>query len=158
MRKRLVAETEEQQRGGEIDCIAGATVTYTSEEPGHPIEAIFSGVRGPSGTRWRSARQNVTEQIVLEFDQPHRLSRVEYEVEECQRERTQKVILEASEDGGQTYRQLLVQDYTFSPGGATFQREQVRVDVPQATHFRLTLVPNQNGSGPASLSSLRLFE
>jgi hypothetical protein len=80
-----------------------------------------------------------------------------YEVEEAMRERTQEVRVEVSEDGGRTYRQILVQEYTFSPRGATYQREDQRFNLPQASRLRLTIVPNKNGSGTATLTVLRLF-
>jgi hypothetical protein len=80
-----------------------------------------------------------------------------YEVEETMRERTQEVRVEASDDGGRTYRQILIQEYNFSPRGATFQREDQRVDLRQVTHLRLAVVPNKSGSGPATLTTLRLF-
>jgi hypothetical protein len=73
------------------------------------------------------------------------------------RERTQEERVEVSEDGGQSYRQILVQEYNFSPGGATYQREEQRVNLRQVTHLRLTIVPNKNGSGTATLTTLRLF-
>ena len=79
------------------------------------------------------------------------------EVEETTRERTQEVRVEASEDGGQSYRQILVQEYNFSPGGATYQREEQRFNLRQVTHLRLTIVPNKIGSGTATLTALRLF-
>ena len=94
---------------------------------------------------------------MVEFDEPRAISRLVYEVEETMRERTQEVRVEASDDGGRTYRQILVQEYNFSPGGATFQREDQRLDVRQVTHIRLTIVPNKSGSGPATLTALRLF-
>jgi hypothetical protein len=84
------------------------------------------------------------------------LSRLLYEVEEAMRERTQEVRVEVSEDGGRTNRQILVQEYTFSPGGATYQREQ-RFNLRQVSRLRLTIVPNKNGSGTATLTALRLF-
>jgi hypothetical protein len=99
----------------------------------------------------------VIEQIVVEFDQPQTISRLVYEVEEAVRERTQEMRVEVSEDGGRTYRQVLVQEYTFSPGGASYQREEQRLNLHQVSHLRLTIVPNKNGSGTATLTSLRLF-
>jgi hypothetical protein len=51
----------------------------------------------------------------------------------------------------------LVQEYTFSPQGATYQREEQRLDLHQVSHLRLTIVPNKNGSGTATLTSFRLF-
>ena len=65
--------------------------------------------------------------------------------------------MEVSEDGGRTYRQILVHEYTFSPGEATFQREEQRLNLHQISHLRLTIVPNKSGSGTAALTSLRLF-
>ena len=65
--------------------------------------------------------------------------------------------MEVSEDGGRTYREILVQEYTFSPGGATYQREEQRLNLLQASHLRFTIVPNKNGSGTATLTALRLF-
>ena len=73
------------------------------------------------------------------------------------RERTQEVRVEASDDGGRTYRQILVQEYNFSPRAATFQREEQRFNLHRVTHLRLTIVPNKNGSCAASLTALRLF-
>jgi hypothetical protein len=94
---------------------------------------------------------------VVEFDQPQTMSGLVYEVEETTRQRTQEVRVEASDDGGRAYRQILVQEYNFSPRGATFQREEQRFDLRRVTHLRLTIVPNKSGSGAASLTTLRLF-
>jgi hypothetical protein len=85
---------------------------------------------GPGATRWISARPDTTEHIVIEFDRPQTISRLVYEVEETMRERTQEVRVEVSEDGGQSYRQILVQEYNFSPGGATYQREGTALQSP----------------------------
>ena len=50
-----------------------------------------------------------------------------------------------------------VQEYNFSPRGTVYRREEQRVDVEKVTHLRLTITPNKNGSGTASLTALRLF-
>jgi hypothetical protein len=156
LRKRLIADSHAHRvnDSGHIDLAACATVAYSSEDPGHPIENLLDGQRG---TRWMSARQNSTEQIVIEFDTPQSISRIVYEVEEPHVERTQEVRLEVSYDAGHTYRQLRVQEYSFSPRGATFQHEDMRLNVERVTHLRLTVVPNKNGSGAATLTTLRLY-
>ena len=141
----------------EVDIASCAAIAYSSENPAHPVEHLLDGVSGPGATRWMSARPDVIEQIVVEFDHPQTISRLVYEVEEAIRERTQEVRVEVSEDGGRTYRQLLVQEYTFSPRGATYQREEQRLNLHQVSHLRLTIVPNKNGSGTATLTALRLF-
>jgi hypothetical protein len=141
----------------EVDIASCARIAYSSEDPAHPVEHLLDGRSGPGATRWTSARPDVIEQIVVEFDRPQTISRLVYEVEEAVRERTQEVRVEVSEDGGGTYRQILVQEYTFSPGGATYQREDQRLGLRRVSHLRLTIVPNKNGSGTATLTSLRLF-
>jgi hypothetical protein len=159
LRKRLITEQApmREARPGEIDITHRATLAYSSEEPDNPIEHLIDGHCGPGGTRWRSARANETERIVLEFDHPEHIACVVYEVEERAQERTQEVRIEVSSDNGRTLHQVLVQEYTFSPQGATFQHEELRFNLPPITHLSLTIVPNKNGSGVASLTSLRLF-
>ena len=119
------------QAAGEIDIAGCATIAYSSENPAHPVEHLLDGRSGPGATRWISARPDTIEHIVVEFDQPQTISRLVYEVEEAERERTQEVRVEVSEDEGQTYRQILVQEYTFSPRGATYQREEQHFNLVQ---------------------------
>ncbi|MBV8739966.1 MAG: discoidin domain-containing protein [Alphaproteobacteria bacterium] len=151
------AATADTRAAGEIDIIGCATIAYSSEDPAHPVEHMFDGCTGAGATRWMSARPDAVEHIVLKFDQPQVISRLVYEVEETNRERTQEVRVEISEDRGRSYRQILVQEYNFSPSGATYQREEQRFNLLRVSHFCLTIVPNKNGSGTATLTSLRLF-
>jgi len=159
LRKRLLEADAATSAGAadEIDIAGCATIAYSSENPADPVEHLLDGRSGPGAGRWMSARPDTTEHIVVEFDRPQAISRLVYEVEESMRERTQEVRVEVSEDGGRTYRQILVQEYTFSPGGATYQREDQRFNLHQISHLRLTIVPNKNGSGTATLTALRLF-
>ena len=157
LRKRpLEADAAASARAaGEIDIAGCATIAYSSENPAHPVDHMLDGRCGPGATRWISARPDTVEHIVVEFDRPQAISRLVYEVEETMRERTQEVRVEVSKDGGRSYRQILVQEYNFSPGGATYQREEQRFNLRQVTHLRLTIVPNKSGS--ATLTALRLF-
>ena len=159
MRKRLMSEqvSKHADRPGEIDVASLATFHYSSEDPDHPLEHLIDGRVGRGGTRWASARPNMTERIELEFEPAQQISRLVYEVEEHRVERTQEVRIEVSTDHGRTYRQVLAQDYTFSPAGATFQHEEVHLEVSPITHLNLTIIPNKGGSGVATLTSLRLF-
>ena len=141
----------------ELDMTAGATLAYSSEDPAHLVDNMFDGRNGSGGTYWESMRENTTETLFIEFDRPQNVSRLIFEAEERQLQRTQEVRLEVSCDGGITFCALLVQEFVFSPRGATFQREDVRRDVKGVSHMRLVIVPNKNGSGRAKLTSLRLF-
>jgi hypothetical protein len=139
LRKRPLEGDAEANVGAtdEIDITGCATVAYSSEDPAHPVEHLLDGNSGPGATRWISARPDTTEHVLVEFDQPHAISRLVYEVEEAERERSQEVRVEVSEDAGRTYRQILVQEYTFSPRGATYQREEQRFNLENITHLRL---------------------
>lgn len=158
VRKRLLPkEGENPAFAGEIDISSHAVLAYTSDDPDHPIENLIDGSHGRGSTFWTGAAPNTTERIVVEFDQPQSVSCMIYEVEECSCERTQEVRVEVSSDAARTYRQVLVQEYTFSPAGATFQRQEQRFNLPSITHLRVTIVPDKHGSGTAKLNSLRLF-
>ncbi len=159
MRKRLMSEqiSECVDRPGQIDVASLATFRYSSEDPDHPLDHLIDGRCGRGGTRWASARANTTECIELEFEPAQQISRLIYEAEEHRVERTQQVRVEISTDHGRMYRQVLAQDYTFSPEGATFQHEDIHLELRPITHLRLTIVPNKGGSGVATLTSLRLL-
>jgi hypothetical protein len=159
IRKRLMSDHVSMPAEGadEIDIASHATLAYSSEDPKCPLEHLFDRHFGPGATRWASARADATEYIVLEFDHVQRVSRLIYEVEERRQQRTQEVHVEVWSDRTRTYREVLVQHYTFSPQGATFEHEDVQLDLPAISHMRLTIVPNKGGSGIATLTSLRLF-
>jgi len=160
VRKRLLPEpgtTSVPLPSNEIDLVACATILYSSETPDHPIEHLLDGRSGRGATRWSSARENTAEEIVIEFDRPEHVLRFIFDVEEGRVERTQQVTMEYSTDGGDTYRTGFVQEYTFSPRGSTYQREDLSFDLPKVTHVKLTIIPNKGGTGTASLTSLRLF-
>ena len=159
IRKRLLADDclLSASSSSELDVTAGATIAYSSEDPAHPVDNLFDGRNGSGGTYWESMRENTTETLLIEFDRPQNISRVIFEAEERHFERTQEVRLEVSCDSGVTFRALLVQEFVFSPGGATFQREDVRRNIEGISHMRLVIVPNKSGSGRAKLTSLRLF-
>jgi len=105
LRKRLLeADAASVRDNDEIDIAGCATIAYSSENPAHPVVHLLDRRSGPGTTRWISARPDTVEHIVVEFDQPQAIGRLVYEVEEAIRERTQEVRVEASEDGGRTYR------------------------------------------------------
>lgn len=156
VRKQQIGVEPSRASGG-IDLATNATLAYSSEDPADPVENIVDGRGGPGGTRWRAAAANTAEQIVVHLDRPTTLSRLVYEVEDRTADRTQEIRIEASSDGGNTYRELVTQEYNFSPNGATFQREELRIEVVDATDVRVNVVPNKRGSGTATLTTLQLF-
>jgi len=159
MQKRLMSEQVTGFVGGrgQIDVAGLASFRFSSEDPDHPLDHLIDGRCGRGATRWAGAQADTTECIELAFDPAQEISRLIYEVEESRVARTQQVRVEISTDHGCIYRQVLAQDYNFSPYGATFQREEVDLDPRPITHLKLTIVPNKGGSGVATLTSLQLL-
>ena len=62
-----------------------------------------------------------------------------------------------SPDGGQSYREILRQQFNFSPPGATREVEDYDVDLDRVTILELKIVPDiSGGTARASLEQLRL--
>jgi len=159
VRKRLLSAGNESsiRPRGEIDIPASATIAYSSEKPGYPIDHLFDRSHGSGATRWVALKADTVERIVIEFDRAQSISRLVLEAEETEVERTQEVRIEALSEGESVYRTILMQQYTFSPAGSTFQREDLHFGYSAVARIQLTIVPNQRGHGVASLSGLRLF-
>ncbi len=158
LRKQIIGTSPEAapRPSGEIDIAGVATVMVTSEDPGHPIDHAFDAHRGPGGTRWIAGGAG-EQTIILAFDAPQAIHRAILEVEETEVSRTQELQLAVSTDGGQTYRELLRQEYNFSPSGSTFEREDWSLQAEGVTHLRLTIRPDKGGTPcRATVTSLTL--
>jgi hypothetical protein len=139
---------------GEIDIASIATVQVTSESPDHPIDLAFDDHRGPGGTRW-IAEEPGEQTVTLVFDAPQAVNQILLQVEEPEVVRTQDLQLSSSCDGGRTYRELLRQEFNFSPDGTTFEREKWTVSTQGVTHLRLVIKPDKGGKPcRATLTSL----
>jgi hypothetical protein len=90
------------------------------------------------------------------FHSPQRLRRIRLRFDEADTERTQEFTLRWSPDGGRTFREVVRQQYTFSPAGATSEVEDLNVDLAAVTALELTIIPEQHGRAYASLTEWRL--
>src|ERR1700742_3612167 len=114
MRKRLVKpippDTTPPNEGW-MDIEGAAVVEVTSEDKEYPVEsALVSGeTRG-----WRAADLG-TQTIRLIFDEPQQLSRLALVFEETETDRTQEFVLRWSADGGRSFREIVRQQWNFSP-------------------------------------------
>lgn len=141
---------------GEIDIAAAATVYITSEDSAHPIDHAFDTQHGPGGSRWVAAEPG-EQTLLLAFDTPQTIRRITLEVEEPGVSRTQELQLAVSRDGGQTYQEVVRQEYHFSPPGTTFEREAWAVELHGVTHLRLWIKPDKGGKPcKATLTALVL--
>jgi hypothetical protein len=156
MRKRLI--TPIPQAGtpddkGWLDLDRAAVVEVTSEEKEYPVEsALVSGeMRG-----WRAADSG-TQTLRLIFDEPQRLTRISLVFEETETERTQEFVLRWSADGGHSFREIVRQQWNFSPPNTTREIEEYHVQLSDVTVLELVIVPDiSHGAARASLKSLRL--
>ncbi|MDQ3917210.1 MAG: hypothetical protein M3348_01795 [Acidobacteriota bacterium] len=136
-----------------LDLERTARVEISSEEESHPVEAAL--VRG-AWSGWRAAGPG-EQALRLLFDEPRRLRRISLLFLEEERARTQEFVLRWSPDGGQTFREVVRQQYNFSPAGATREAEDYEVALDGVTALELVITPDVSG-GPAraSLEWLRL--
>lgn len=152
MQKRLVHGSVAPPPGSWLDVDALADVELTSEDAGHPVEGALVSGDGPG---WRASARG-TQSIRLVFHRPQQLRRIRLRFDEPDTERTQEFTLRWSPDGGQTFREVVRQQYTFSPAGATSEVEDLAVDLPAVTALELTIMPDQRGRAYASLAEWRL--
>ncbi len=157
MRKQRVFTTTPQgirpHDEGWLDLDRAASVEVTSEEKDYNIEsALVSG--GTQG--WRAASPG-TQTIRLLFDQPQRLRRISLVFEESETERTQEFVLRWSPDGGHSFREIVRQQWNFSPPNTIREVEEYRVEISDVTVLELVILPDiSRGAARASLKSLRL--
>jgi hypothetical protein len=130
-----------------------AEVEVTSEDAAHPIEAaLLPG----ADSGWRAAQPG-RQTVRLIFDQPQSIRRMRLLFEENERERSQEFVLRWSTDGGQSYREIVRQQYNFSPPGTTREWEDYTVKLDGLTTLELSIIPDISGlPAHASLSELRL--
>jgi hypothetical protein len=138
---------------GWLDLEHLAEVEITSEDVDHPIEsALMPG----TSLGWRAAEPG-EQTIRLWFNEPLRLKRIKLLFQEGEQPRTQEFVLRWSPDGGQSYREIVRQQYNFSPPETAREIEDYDVDLDAVTGLELRIVPDiSGGSARASLAQLRL--
>jgi len=156
MRKRIIGQGPGEAAAAEagwLDIERLAEAEITSEEPDHPIEAALVPGTGPG---WRAAEPG-EQTIRLLFDEPLRLRRIRLVFQEDEQERTQEFVLRWSPDGGRSYREIVRQQYNFSPPEATREVEDYNVELDGVTALEVKIIPDiSGGSARASLAQLRL--
>jgi hypothetical protein len=156
MRKRLITPTPEsiRTRGeGWLDVERAAVVEFTSEDKDCPVESAFvSGdARG-----WRAAAPG-SQTIRLVFDQPQRLRCISLVFEENETARTQEFVLRWSPDGGSSVKEIVRQQWNFSPPESIRESEAYQVELSGVTILELVINPNVGGGvARASLKNFRL--
>ena len=158
MRKRIVGSSVIQGETAGLtdlwlDLEQIATVEVTSEDPHFPVEAVFES---DSGIGWR-ASQDGEQQLRIIFDEPTTLRRMQLQFVEREVERTQEFIIRWSSAQGGPARDVVRQQWTFSPSGSTSEVEHYDVNLARVSVLELSIRPDlNNGTGRATLASWRV--
>jgi hypothetical protein len=136
-----------------LDIETTAPVEVTSEENGFPIE---SALLGGENQGWRAAYPG-TQTVRLIFDKPQYLRRIWLEFEDSENKRTQEFVLRWSPDGGDSFREIVRQQWNFSLPDSVREVEDYAVELSDVTVLELIIVPDKTGGAAhASLASLCL--
>jgi len=157
MRKRIVGLHRGQQAGelgqGWLDLEEIATVEVTSEDPRFPIESVFGSEEGPG---WRAAEKG-EQQIRIIFDEPVSLRRIQLRFREPHSERLQEFVVRWSSARGGQPREIVRQQWNFSPTGSTAEIEDYMVELAAVSALELTIQPDlSKHEAVATLASCRL--
>ena len=156
MRKRHITPTGQvapSDRDHRLDLSTAALVEVTSEEKDYPIESALIGE--PKG--WRAAEPG-THTIRLIFDRPQKLKRISLVFEETKISRTQEFVLRWSAEREGGLREIVRQQWNFSPPHTITETEEYRVDLSEVTVLEMTITPDiAGGLARASLNSLVVY-
>ena len=157
MRKLITGESrqlEQSKRPGDwLDIEQLAQVEITSEDSEHPIE---SALIQNNASGWR-ANEPGKQTIRLVFDNPQKIARIQLLFEESKHERTQEFVLSWSPDDRDTSREIVRQQYNFSPTANTRELEDYTVNLNGVLILEMNITPDiSGGNARASLTRLRL--
>ena len=110
----------------------------TSEENGFPIE---SALLGGENQGWRAAYPG-TQTVRLIFDKPQYLRRIWLEFEDSENTRTQEFVLRWSPDGGDSFREIVRQQWNFSLPDSVREVEDYAVELSDVTVLELIIQPS----------------
>jgi hypothetical protein len=140
MRKKLINSDTMRPHSQEewLDLEEIARVEVTSEDPNFPIEAALTA---GEGSGWRAAKKG--KQIIrIVFDNPTTLRRIRLEFSETEIERTQEFTLRWSDEAAGPFREIVRQQWNFSPQGSTSEVEDYQVQLEKVSALELTLRPD----------------
>lgn len=130
-----------------------AQVEVTSEDPAYPIE---SALVPNGGQGWRAVGAG-EQKIRILFDTPQKIRRVRLQFIETEHECTQEFALCWGSRVQEAEREILRQQYCFSPSGSTAEREEYTVELDGVMLFEISIIPDiRGGPAVASLAQLRL--
>ena len=136
-----------------LDLEQAARVEVSSEAEGYPVEgALLKDVRGG----WRASEPG-SQTIRLLFDHPQTIRVIRLVFKEREFARTQEFVLRWLPQGTRDWKDVVRQQWNFSPPVAEDESEEYKVNLPSATGLELSIRPDiSGGETRASLESLKL--
>ena len=136
-----------------MDVERAAVVEVTSEDEDFPVESAFGSENAPG---WRAAAPGI-QTIRVIFDQPQRLRCISLVFEEKETGRTQEFVLRWSSNDGSSLKEIVRQQWNFSPPESIREVEEYQVQLSDVTVLELVIKPNIGGGvARASLKNLGL--
>jgi hypothetical protein len=159
MRKEIVGPTtaagKTQHSAEWLDLDSIARVQLTSEDPAFPIENALSLNPEVNELGWRAAGPGA-QTITLVFDAGHDIHQVRLHIIDHTTERSQELLLRYS-SATETDREIVRQQWSFSPTGSTQEVEEYSVDLRSVTKLELVIDPDRGRrNSVAVLNALRL--
>jgi len=156
MRKTMIQQAAESSLYADLnflDLDSLAQVEITSECEEHPIEAAL--IEGYE-TGWHAVLPG-EQTIRIIFDQPQDIRHIFLLFDEHEQSRTQEFVLLYLVANGDTFQEILRQQYYFSPPTTTREIEHYSVNLRQLKILELRIMPDINGGAAcAKLKQLRL--
>ena len=124
MQKRIISEAATAGTANHsqwLDVEKLADVEVTSEANGYPIESVFSFGAGPG---WRAASPG----------------------KQVETERTQEFTIKWSPGGSTLLKNIVRQQWNFSPNGSTSEREEYEVDLKETSFVELSIDPDRGAN------------
>ncbi|MDD5460527.1 MAG: carbohydrate-binding protein [Methylococcales bacterium] len=130
-----------------------AQVEISSECQKRPIE---SALVADSESGWQATGPG-EQTIRLIFDQPQTVKHIYLRFDELEQPRTQEFVLLWRKDNEDFFREILRQQYHFSPPLTTQESEKYTVDLERLKALELRIIPDiSGGEACATLTHLRL--
>jgi hypothetical protein len=148
LRKQILQEPA-APKGQWLDLANLARFEISSEDPQHPIDYALQEDK----QSWRAAEDG-PQTIRITFDSPQAISRIAVLFEENDCSRTQEFALSLRVSENPQWREIVRQQFNFSPPNTTIEREEFNVSLKDAVGIELKITPNISGNGRASLREL----
>jgi hypothetical protein len=159
MRKEIVGQKavagETQTAAEWLDLTSTARVQLTSEDPAFPIENALATNPTLNELGWRATSPG-PQTVTILFDVPQRVRRIVVHFVERNMERSQEFLLRYS-SAQETDREVVRQQWGFSPDGSAEEVEDYAVELDSVTKLELVIDPDRGRrNSVATLSALRI--